>query len=75
MVRRLEGGCGAVDEEWRRVVVERRCRVVDGELGVREVTVQVVLASVGVGAQRLADDAVGPLHPCVGVLVVGRADT
>ena len=48
---------------------------VDGELGVREVTVQVVLASVGVGAQRLADDAVGPLHPCVGVLVVGRADT
>ena len=37
-------------------------------------TVPVVLAAVGVGAQRVADDVVGPLHVGVGVLAVGRAD-
>ena len=37
-------------------------------------TVAVVLASVGVGAQRVADDAVSALDLVVGVLVVGRAD-
>ena len=33
-----------------------------------------MLTSVDVGAQRVADDAGGPLHLGVGVLVVGRAD-
>jgi hypothetical protein len=53
---------------------ERRRRVVDGEHGERQVVVPVVLASVGEGAQRVTDDAVGPLHLSVGVLVVRRAD-
>ena len=47
---------------------------VDGKFGKSEVTVPAVLASVGAGAQRVADDAVGTLHLGVGVLVVGRAD-
>ena len=64
----------AVNEERCQVVTERRRGVVDGELGQREMPVPVVLAAVGVGAQRVADDAVGPLHLGVGVLVVGRAD-
>ena len=37
-------------------------------------TVPVVLAAVGVVAQRVADDVVGPLHHGVGVLVVVKAD-
>ena len=63
----------AVDEEGRQVAAERRRRVVDGEHGERQVVVPVVLAAVGVGAQRVADDAVVPLHLGVGVLVVRRA--
>jgi hypothetical protein len=66
----------AVDEEGRQAVAEGGRRVVDGELGWQEVDVPVVLAPVGVGAQRIANDsdAVGPLHLGVGVLVVPRAD-
>ena len=66
--------CSAVDEKRRQVVTERRGGIVDGKHGERQVTVPVVLAAVGVRAQRVADDAVGPLHLGVGVLVVGRAD-
>ena len=36
--------------------------------------VPVVLTSVGVGAQRVADDAVCPFHLGFGVFVAGRAD-
>ena len=66
--------CSPVNEEWRQVVTECRGRVVDGELGEREVAVPVVLAPIGVCAQRITDDAIGPLHLGVGVLVVRRAD-
>ena len=62
----------AIDEERRQVVTERGGSIVDGELGEREVTVAVVLTSVGVGAQRVANDAISELG--VGVLVVCRAD-
>ena len=58
----------AVDEERHQVVAERGGSIVDGELGEREMTVPVVLASVGVDAQRVADDAVGPIHLGVGSL-------
>jgi hypothetical protein len=58
----------------RQAVAEVGRRVVDGELGGQEVNVPVILASVGVGAQRIAGDAVGPLHLGVGVLVVRRAE-
>ena len=47
----------------------------DGEQGERSLPVPVAPAPVGAGAQRVADDSVGPLHLGVGVLVVGRADT
>ncbi len=64
----------AVDEEGCQVATKRRRRVVDGEHGERQVTVPVVRAAVGEGAQSVADDAVGALHLGVGVLVVRRAD-
>ena len=66
--------CAASDEERRQVVAEHRGGSVDGKFGQREMAVPVVLAAVGVGAQRVADDAVGPFHLGVGVLVVGRTD-
>ena len=47
----------AVDEEGHQAVAEGGRRVVDDELGGQEVDVPVVLASVGVGAQRIADAA------------------
>ena len=37
-------------------------------------SVPVVLAPIGEGTQRVADDAVGPLDLGAGVLVVRRAD-
>ena len=66
--------CAAVDEERRQVVAERRGGIVDGKFGEREMTVPVLLAAVGVGAQRVADGVVCPLRLCSGVLAVGRAD-
>ena len=48
----------AIDEEGRQVVTERGGSVVDGGLGEREMTVRVVHAAVGVGAQCVADVAV-----------------
>ena len=44
--------------------------VVDRELGQRKLFVPVILTAVGIRPQRVADDAVGPLHLGVGVLVV-----
>ena len=64
----------AVDEEGRKAVAESRGGVVDGKLGKHEMQIPVVLAAVGVGAQRVADDTVSPLHLGIGVFVVGRAD-
>ena len=64
----------AVDEEWSQVAAERRRGLVDGEHGERQATAPVVLAAVGVRAQRVADDAVGPVYLGAGVLVAGRAD-
>ena len=64
----------AIDEKGRQVVAERGGSILDGELGEREMTVPIVLAAVGVGAQRVADDAVSALDLGVGVLVVRRAD-
>ena len=63
----------AVDEEGREAVAESRGSVVDGKLGKHEMQIPVVLAAVGVGAQRVAYDTVSPLHLGIGVFVVGRA--
>ncbi len=54
--------CSAVDEKGRRAVAKVGRRVVDGELGRKDekMGVPVVLAAVGEGSQRDADDAVGP---------------
>ena len=59
-----------------QVAAERRHGVVDGKHGERQVTVLVVLAAVGVRAQRVADDAVGQLYRDLGVglLLVCQAD-
>ena len=46
----------------------------DDNHGERQVTAPVVFAAVGVGAQRVADDAVGAFRLGVGVLVVLRAN-
>ena len=49
----------------------------DGELGERGVTISVVLAAIGVGAQHAADQAVCPLQLGLGLglFVVGQAGT
>ena len=64
----------AVDAQGRRVAAERR-GAAEGKHGERQATVPAVLAAVGVGAQRVADDAVGPLPLGVSVPVVRRAGT
>ena len=64
--------CSAVDDEWSQAIVKQGRSVIDGELGERKVAVPIVLTTVGVGAQRVADAAVGPLHHGVGILVVRR---
>ena len=59
----------AVDEEGRQVAAERRRGVVDGKHGERQVTVPVVLAAVGVRAQRVADDASAHRNVTVAVVI------
>ena len=71
--RREPGMRAAVDAQGRRVAAERR-GAAEGKHGERQATVPAVLAAVGAGAQRVADDAVGPLRLGVGVPVVRRAD-
>jgi hypothetical protein len=60
----------AVDEEGHepQAVAQSQGSVVDGEHSKGQLPVPVVLVSVGIGAQRISDEAVGPLHLGVGIL-------
>ena len=56
------------------VTAQRGGRVVDGEDGVGQPHVPVVLAAVGEGPERVAQNSVDALSAGVGVLVVRGAD-
>ena len=63
-----------VDEERGQVAAQRLRHVVDGEDSKWQPRVPVVLASVGEGAERVAEHPVNPLGLGVGVLAVGLPD-